>query len=280
MPDVMECEEDNVSETSAEKRQVSCDDFNVYVCHGGRVHSSDVGQPVLGDLPFKLRKFERLDNSYYFLDVTGRLWCNSVSVSSGVRDFSEKFILLEDGCVYHRNSFTQITIEPLIARISGDLLIGVNNCLYDGAGQYLLGDIGHAHTDGNEILAVRTNGTLEYIGDNTDRQTALQSILTASGVKKAVVSSGSVLLLSHAGELVASGENRFFECGIQYDGAVDWIQSLSFPHPVLDFDFKHRVGWALLADNSVWVWGANDKKTCCFLQWYGEEHINPRPLAI
>lgn len=257
----------------------ACDDYNLYVCRQGKLLSSDVGAPEVGQLPFQPQKFDRFDDQYYFLDGHGQLCCNGFLIATDVRDFSSQFILFRNGTVAWRSLRTFLQLEIHIARLAYDLLIGSDQCLYDATGTFLLKDVVDAHTDGNEIVAVKTNGTVEYIGDNTERHTALQNILTARGVKKAVVSNGSIILLSHAGEVVASGENRYYECGITADG-VDWIQTLKFPLPVVDIEFNRGIGWAVLSDESIWVWGFNHPDHPRFLQWYSETYISPRRLEL
>jgi hypothetical protein len=259
---------------------VSSDYHNIYVHREGKIHSSDVGIPVLGHVPFAIKKFEKLEGKYYFLDLESRVWCNSVVVGVGVRDFNERFILYLDGRAVRRLKNSVVDIDIPVAKLIHDLLLDVEGNLYDSEGQHLLSHVIEAHTDGNEIIAVKRDGTVEYVGDYTDNELGLETILRAGGVKKAVVSDGTVLLLSHQGQLIGSGANRHYECGIDMGVVVDWIQYLDFPYQVVDFDFRWGVGWALLNNGEVWVWGQNREEELKFLQWEKEEFVSVRKLVV
>lgn len=259
---------------------VSCDDQNIYLLKDNKVFSSDVGIPILGTVPFAIKQFQKLEGQYYFLDYDGKVWCNSQVVATGVKEFNEKFILYTSGMAIERLTCRPVRLGAKVSKLAHDLLLDEAGLLYDSCGQHLLTNVVDAHTDGNEIIAIKKNGGVEYIGDNDDTSHCLNLILSVKGVKKAVVSDKTILLLSYEGELIASGENNNYECGIDMVGEVDWICYLQFPSKVVDFDFQGGVGWALLVNGEVWVWGRNPTNKLKFLQWEYEEFIAPRKLVM
>jgi hypothetical protein len=257
---------------------IASDKYNIYVCRGDTVTSSDVGEGVMGVVPFEVRRFRRSGEQYYFLDAQGQLWVNGNLLCAGVRDFNEHHILLADGRVCTTQG-KSLQLPVLIAKLCGDLLLDQHGVLYDLTGQYITAQVADAHTDGNEIIVIHQGSRiLEYVGDHTDKQVALTQILQVTGARKAVVNQGTVLLLSDQGILIAAGANSNCECGTEEIEVVAPRQ-LEFPAPVLDFDFSQHVGWALLANHQVHVWGYNDLSSPFFLQWPSEHFITPRLLA-
>jgi hypothetical protein len=259
---------------------VTCDDYNIYVCRGDTVLSSDVGEGKLGSVPFTISQFARLEGQYYFLDTEGRLWRDGQLLMMNVRDFNSHHILLRDGTV---GTVTGLACQfPFhCTQLVQDLLLSDQGTLYDAKGQYITAQVADAHTDGNEIIVIHSgpNRVLEYIGDNTNLGHYLHHILQYQGVRKAVVNQGSLLLLFPNGILMAAGANKNCECGIN-EIPVPLPRQLEFPAPVLDFGFHQRVGWALLTTHQLYVWGFNDTHSLFFLQWPKEYFISPRPLPL
>ena len=259
---------------------VACDDYNIYVCRGDTITSSDVGEGKLGSVPFTVAHFIRHYGRYYFLDDEGRLWCEGQLRATAIRAFNNHHALGYDGRVWTLEGI-QVPLQFPVMRLFGDLVLDNQAILYDSHGQYITSQVAEAHTDGNEIIVIHQGSSrvLEYIGDNTNKQLALRQILQVQGAQKAIINQGSLLLLLGDGTLVAAGANRNCECGTS-GTPVSEPQKFHFPAPVLDFGFHQRVGWALLGDHSVYVWGYNDSDALFFLQWPKEHFISPRLLSL
>ena len=259
---------------------ITCDDHNLYVCRENTIVSSDVDEGKLGTVPFAVTRFSRRNNHYYFLDTSGRLWLDGKLLSEGIQDFNDYHFL---GCTGHLWTLEGV-LNPLtfpVTRLIGDLLLDDTQTLYDRKGQYITSDVAEAHTDGNEIIIIHQGSerVLEYVGDNSDKQSALRQLLCVKGAIKAVISQGTLLLLLVDGSIVTAGANDNYECGVDESPVLE-PRRLSLPLPALDFGFHKSIGWALLADHSIYVWGFNGDDCVFFLQWSKEYFISPRMLPV
>ena len=258
---------------------VACDEYNVYICRGDTVTSSDIGESVIGSVPWTIVKFVRRDKQYYFLTTEGSLWSGGQLLATNVKDFNTRYVLSVDGRVWTVHG-KEVDIPFPVVRLFGDLVLDAQHILYDAHGQYITSDVAEATTDGNEIVVIHQDSTrrLEYIGDNTNKDELLYQILQIQGAQKAVINQGTLLLLAN-GVLIAAGANKNCECGTD-EVPIPIPRRLEFPAPVVDFDFHQRVGWALLTNHVLYVWGYNDSDSLFFLQWTGEHFISPRPLLV
>lgn len=253
---------------------VSCDDYNIYVCRYGKVHSSDIGQPIIDGLPFQVHRMERIDGDYWFLDMLGNLWQNSIIRYTNVIQFNCNWVLMLN-CTA-RSMKANILAPFKVRELVGDLLIGQDSCLYDRKGQFIVDNVQTAHTDGTDIIVVHHDGKLQHISDRTSP--LVRDILKLREVRKAVTADGSILALTRDGQLFGSGSNESFQCGSDVSG-ISYPYAFPFPYHVIDFNFHKGVGWALLEDQSIWVWGDNET-VLRFLQWHDQFFISPRPLVI
>jgi hypothetical protein len=259
---------------------VTCDNNNIYVCRGDTVVSSDVGEGKLGSVPFTIAHFMRRETHHYFLDTAGRLWYDGQLLASEVQEFNEHHVLLGNGSVWTLSGVPRSF--PFYCRcLVQDLLLSDNGTLYDANGQYITAQVAEAHTDGNEIIVLHEGPgrVLEYVGDNTDLGRHLSQILQVQGACKAVINQGSVLLLLPDGTLLAAGANKNCECGTD-ETPVVVPRRMVFPAAVLNFGFYQCVGWALLVNHQIYVWGYNDTSSLFFLQWPKEHFISPRLLPL
>jgi len=262
---------------------VAIDTHNIYVARGGKLRSSDVGSPLL----FATQNIKGLvstRNSKYLLDDSQQLWRDGAKLAERVTAINDHYALDYQGRVARFGA--QGNLEPFpttvtIRQLVGDLLLGKDDCLYDSQDRYIVGNVRSAATDGDDISILYHDGRLDFLTANDACRPVLQALLTAvltESIVKAVPHAGSLLVLTANGEIIMSGANTYFESGTAAS-TVNRLERIAVPRKAIDFDFRCGVGWALLDDDSVWVWGDNEGGKR-FLQWYDEFMITPRLLTL
>lgn len=252
---------------------------DLYLIQGEVIfNANDLSVPVL-KYPTPLASFRCLDGELYALDVCGNLWRNYEQVAMNVTAFNHHHVLLRSGqvAIWQQGRLLPLKLSVAIKSLANGLLLGVDHRLYDRCGAFIQEQVHACYVDEHRnIVLIDHSGRVTLVTDDEEFNRRTHQLLATVKAKKAVVHLTTLLLLDEQGVIHVSGSNCCFESGDTLDGVDDF--RLQLPLPAVDFDFTDGVGWALLQDGSVWVWGDN-QHTTRFEQWSDEFIITPRALV-